>query len=120
MDLMLSELNLHSPSCPMTIPTNHFVVSMYVAYVHNVRGFQAPTKDFRVRKAVQGVARLRPTYDTRLLMTEGLPSNLYINVTHLMYSPYDVALVRAVMLPAVLLWISPLPGTHRLTSTSCL
>ena len=65
-----------------------------------MQGFQDPTKSFLIRKAVQGIARLAPSYDVRLPITESILIRICDALTYLVDLHYERKLFKAIFTTA--------------------
>ncbi|XP_069102502.1 uncharacterized protein [Argopecten irradians] len=105
---------------PLQFPVPYTIVALYVAYaykngkahstilsqlsalafVHKVNNMYDPTKVFLVRKAVNGVARLAPSFDTRLPITQPILHRLCRCLPHMVTGSYDNLMFRAIFTTA--------------------
>lgn len=75
-----------------------------MGYVHQLQGFEDPTKTFIVKKVIQGASRLAPDYDLRLPITTPIMRHLS-NVLRLVADDYLASLMRTIFTTASLLWL---------------
>lgn len=67
-----------------------------LAYVHNLGGYSDPTKHFVIRKLVAGAAKLAPTHDTRLPITEPVLKLLISSLPYLCPKRYEQCMYHSI------------------------
>lgn len=104
----------------LSIPVSYAFVPLYVAYahqkgfasstitsqlsalgyVHQLQGFEDPTKTFMVKKAIQGAGRLAPHYDLRLPITAPIMRHLINALPLVADNDYLASLMGAIFTTA--------------------
>ena len=93
--LFVGYLHLHGYA-----PTSIISYVCAIGYVHKIKALADPTSTFLVQRLMAAVTKVRPTADTRLPITLTILRQLVLALNHTIHIPYNVALLRAMLLVA--------------------